>query len=112
MVNRPKVLGTTFETEVVRYLREHGHVLAERRALAGTADRGDIAGTPFVWECKNTKALDFAGGLDELTKEIANDGVAEYGFLVVKRRRKSTADAYAVMSLSQLCRILEALKGV
>ncbi len=105
MVNRPKRLGTEFETDVVRYLREHGAPLAERRALAGSADRGDVAGTEYVWECKNTASIDLAGGITEMLQETQNAGV-DYGFLVVKRRRKSTADAYAVMPLSQLCQLL------
>ena len=105
MVNRPKRLGTSWETEVVRYLREHGAPLAERRALAGSADKGDIAGTEYVWELKNTAKIDLAGGIAETLQESQNAGV-RHGFLVVKRRRKSTADAYAVMPLSQLCEIL------
>lgn len=105
MVNKPKRLGTEWETDVVRYLQEHGAPLAERRALSGSADRGDIAGTEYVWECKNTASIDLAGGIAETLQETSNAG-ADYGFLIVKRRRKSTADAYAVMPLSQLCRLL------
>lgn len=106
MVNRPKILGTQFETDVVRYLHDHGYPQAERRALAGIVDKGDIINAgPFTWECKNTKSIDLAGGMDELQQEIANAST-EYGFLIVKRRRKSTADAYAVMSLEQLCTLL------
>ena len=105
MVNRPKRLGTEWETDVVRYLREHGAPLAERRALSGSADRGDVAGTEYVWECKNTAAIDLASGITETMQETQNAG-ARFGFLIVKRRRKSTADAYAVMPLSQLCELL------
>lgn len=105
MVNRPKIKGTQWETDVVNYLQEHGAPLAERRALSGSADRGDIAGTEYVWECKNTQSIDLSSGINETLQEARNAGV-EYGFLVVKRRRKSTADAYAVMPLSQLVKIL------
>ncbi len=57
MVNRPKDIGTRFETSVVRYLRESGFPGAERRALAGAADLGDITGCPgIVWECKAGQA--------------------------------------------------------
>ena len=105
MVNKPKRLGTSFETDVVRYLQAHGAPLAERRALAGSADRGDVAGTEYVWECKNTASIDLAGGITEMLQESQTAGV-ELGFLVVKRRRKSTGDAYAVMPLEQLCRML------
>jgi hypothetical protein len=105
MVNRPKRLGTSWETDVVRYLQAHGAPLAERRALAGSADRGDVAGTEYVWECKNTASIDLASGINETLQETQNAGV-KYGFLVVKRRRKSTADAYVVMTLKQICEML------
>jgi hypothetical protein len=105
VVNRPKIKGTQFETDVVRYLQTHGAPLAERRALAGSADRGDVAGTEYVWECKNTQTIDLAGGITETLQETQNAG-AKFGFLVVKRRRKSTADAYVVMTLSQICDML------
>ena len=92
----------------MRYLREHGYPKAERRALAGGADLGDIvnAGQGLVWECKNTQRLDFATGLDETKVEIANADAA-FGFLIVKRRRKSTGEAYAVMTLEALCALLK-----
>jgi hypothetical protein len=64
-----------------------------------------VAGTEYVWECKNTASIDLAGGVTETLQEVENAKV-QYGFLIVKRRRKSTADAYAVMPLSQLCRML------
>ena len=106
MVNKPKVIGTRWETDVVRYLREHGYKEAERRALAGGVDMGDIVNAgPFVWECKATKSIDLAGGLDETKAETINADAA-FGFLIVKRRRKSTGEAYAVMTLEQLCHLL------
>ena len=109
-MNRPKRLGTAFEVAVVAFLNEHGYPHAERRALAGANDRGDIAGTPYVWECKNLKTLDLAGGIDETKQEIANAN-ALFGFLIVKRRRKSTGEAYAVMTLEQLCAILREMEA-
>lgn len=45
---RPKDIGTADETAVVRYLRERGWVGAERRALRGGHDCGDITGLPGV----------------------------------------------------------------
>ena len=46
MTNRPKAIGTAAETAVVRYLAAHGFPAAERRALHGATDLGDITGTP------------------------------------------------------------------
>lgn len=108
MVNKPKILGTSFEVDVCAFLREHGFPLAERRAQEGKNDRGDVAGTPHVFECKNLKSIDLAGGMDELKGELSNAGT-EFGFLIVKRRRKSTGEAYACMTLEQLTRLLERL---
>ena len=110
MVNRPKIAGTRFETDVCNYLREHGFPLAERRALSGGLDKGDIVNAVHTYECKATKSIDLAAGLKETEIERTNAGT-EFGFLIVKRRQKSTADAYAVMTLDQLCVILERLSG-
>lgn len=109
MTNKPKILGTTWETAVVNYLRDRLYPNAERRALSGGLDKGDIINAgPYVWECKNTKEISLASGMDEVNVEISNAKV-EFGFLIVKRRRKSTGDAYAVMSLQQLCDLLQSV---
>lgn len=41
MANKSKAKGTKGETKVVRYLQEHG-IEAQRRALAGSKDVGDV----------------------------------------------------------------------
>jgi Holliday junction resolvase len=106
LVNRPKIKGTRFETDVVNFLKMQGWPEAERRALAGGTDKGDIINAgPYTWEAKATKAIDLAGGVDELKQEIEN-AQTRYGFLIVKRRNKSTSEAYAVMTLEQLCEML------
>ena len=61
MANPSKAKGTAWETAVVDYLRANGHPHAERRALSGNTDRGDIAGVPgVVIECKNAKTMALA----------------------------------------------------
>lgn len=78
--------GTAAETATVNYVRTRGWPYAERRALSGANDRGDIAGIPdVVIEVKAAKAITLAAWLDELTQEIDNDG-ADIGWLVIKRR--------------------------
>ena len=95
--------GTRFEQALCDYLNAHGFEYAERRALRGTNDRGDIAGIPgVVIEAKATKTIDLAGAMDELTKEIANAHAAR-GYLVVKRRNKNIDQSYVVCSLRQWC---------
>jgi hypothetical protein len=94
---RPKDIGTATETAVVNYLREHGWPSAERRALAGTYDLGDIIGTPGIcWEIKGGKAAETAGDgqvgvwLAETNRERDNAN-ADYGVLVMKRKACGTA---------------------
>lgn len=91
MVNRSKNIGTAGERAVVAYLREHGFPHAERRALAGAEDRGDITGTPgIVWEVKAGRAAETAADglvadwLHETQRERDNARAA-YGVLVLKR---------------------------
>lgn len=57
MVNRPKDKGTWAETRVTEFLRDNGWPYAERRALAGVTDKGDITGCPgLVFEVKYANA--------------------------------------------------------
>ena len=98
--------GTAFESEVVSLLREFGFEYAERRALQGARDRGDIAGIPrVVFECKATKVLDLAGAVDEAEVERQNDG-AELGVAVLKRRMRPASSAYAVLPLGAFADLL------
>jgi len=105
--------GTRWESAVVALLQAAGWPHAERRALAGTRDRGDIAGVPgLVVEAKNAARLDLAGWLAEAQQERANDG-AEYGVVWVKRKGKAAAkDGYVVMDGETFVRLLAAALGV
>jgi hypothetical protein len=91
-VNRPKAIGTAAETAVVRYLQANGFPNAERRALRGTADAGDIAGTPALcWSVKGGAQAEQASDLDiarwmvELATQCGH-ARADLGLLVTKRR--------------------------
>ena len=108
-MSRNKQKGTSFETLVADFLKHNGFRYAERRALAGTNDKGDITGTPgIVWECKNQKTMNLAGWLDETMIETANAN-ADYGILVAKRRGKGNpAEQYAVMPLGMIVELLKA----
>ena len=56
-MSRSKDIGTRAEAAVVRYLCANGWANAERRALRGSADWGDVTGTPgLVWEVKGGDA--------------------------------------------------------
>lgn len=83
MSNPGKVAGTRAETATVRYLREHGWPMAERRTLTGKADKGDINSHPYlVWEVKSG-VLHAPEMLRETEVERRNAG-ARFGILVVK----------------------------
>lgn len=100
-MNPSKRKGTAFETAVVRYLQANGHPNAERRALTGNQDRGDIANIPdFALECKAVQSIALAQFIDEATREAINAG-ARYGAAIIKRRQKPVDQAYVVMTLEQ-----------
>ena len=91
-MNRSKDIGTKGETAVVRVIRPRGFPHAERRALHGTHDLGDITGTPgIVW---SVKAGDTARGASDAkveewlnrAEELRVHAVADIAVLVLARR--------------------------
>lgn len=109
-MSREKAKGTAAESAVVRALRDFGWRHAERRALHGTHDLGDITGLdPRVCiEVKDHARLDLAGWLDEANKEKRN-AHAEVGAVWAKRRGKSSAENwYVLMDGEQFMHLLNA----
>lgn len=102
-----KQRGTAAETAFVNYLRTEDFPHAERRAMNGSKDRGDVAGViGTVFEVKNCKTLDLAGWVRELEAEMANDGAC-YGAVIHKRRGKGNpGDWYATLPVSVLVTLL------
>lgn len=90
--------GTAWESAIVDFLTRHGFPHAERRALNGALDKGDIAGIPgVVIEAKNCKTITLGAFVDEANRERDN-AAACIGVAWVKRRGKaSAADGYVVM---------------
>jgi len=109
-MNRSKIKGTSAETAVVNYMRGEGFPHAERRALAGNSDRGDLAGVPgLVVEIKNCAKTELAAWVDEARIEQTNDR-ADLGVVWHKRRGKgSPADWFVTMSGAQFTDILRQL---
>lgn len=109
MVNRSKIKGTAWESQIVDYLRTRGWPHVERRALAGNADRGDLAGLPgVVIEAKSCARLELAAWLDEAEVEKRNDK-ADVGLVWFKRKgRTSPGAGYVLMSGEQLVSLLHA----
>lgn len=99
--------GTAWESTVVGYLRGRGWTYAERRALSGHADRGDVAGVPgVVIEAKATKRVELAAFLDQAAVEAGHDG-ADLGVVWLKRRgRASAGDGFVVMDGHTFTRLL------
>ena len=78
--------GTKWETSIVDYLHTKGLPHAERRALHGTHDLGDISGIPgIVIEAKNQARHSWAEWLDEAVEETRNAS-ADVGVVWAHRR--------------------------
>lgn len=96
-MNRSKQIGTSAETAVVQYARLNGFGNAERRALHGTMDLGDVLMSPgFIVEVKGGQLaeqlhyVDMVRWVEELRTEQENSstvfGHPVAGMLVTKRR--------------------------
>jgi hypothetical protein len=106
-VSAARAKGTAAETAVVRFLQANGYPHAERRALAGSQDRGDIAGIPgLVVEVKNAARTELAAWVDEAIDEslVGHNGmdasgrVTDIGVVWHKRRGKGhPGDWYVTM---------------
>lgn len=112
-MSKSKAKGTAAETAVVNYLREQGFEQAERRALNGVADRGDIAGVVgTVIEVKNCARMELAGWLAEAAAEADNDG-ARLGVVWHKRRGKgSPGDWFVTMDGATFTKMLREYLGI
>jgi len=125
-VSRSKQKGTAWETAIVRYLNDHGFPNAERRALSGTQDRGDIAGitahhdalraayglgdvlgrSGVCVEAKNCSATSLGAWMDEAIAEQANGG-ADYAVVWHHRRGKaSPGDGFVTMTGAAWVRLI------
>lgn len=89
------------------FLRLNGFPYAERRALAGALDLGDITGIPgFVGEVKDCKTMTLAEWVGELNVEMAN-AKCDVGSVIHKRRGKTDVGQwYATMPVTVLVRLL------
>ena len=109
-MSRSRQKGTSFERQVVEYLRSAlGDDGIERRAQSGANDRGDVAGLHImglrcVVECKNKQRMELAQWVDEAEAEKGNDDAA-FSFVAHKRRgcgEKSMGGTYVTCTLETL----------
>lgn len=83
-MSRSKDKGTRAETAVVEYASHSGFPYADRLALKGSLDRGDVGWCPgIVSEVKDDKSFDFGGWLRE-TEAEKRHAKAQHAFLIVK----------------------------
>jgi hypothetical protein len=109
---RPKDIGTRAESMTVAYLRENGFAQAERRALHGNTDLGDITGIPDVVievkggeAAKNASVGQINAWLEETETERLNAG-ADIGILVVQRRQQNVRNWWAVVTVQTHQRLM------
>jgi hypothetical protein len=104
-VSKSRATGTRWESAIVTYLQSRGWPHAERRALRGAHDRGDVAGiVGIVIEAKSAARVELAAWLDEATRET---GAGERGAVWFKRRGKSSpADGFVLMDGDTFVRLL------
>lgn len=106
-----KAKGTLAESAAANYLKFQGWPHAERRALCGSVDRGDITGTPgVVWEVKAGTTLCIPEWLRETEAERVN-AKADYGVLVVKPKGVGTGNVDRWWSLMPLYQMTALLRG-
>lgn len=101
--------GTLAETALVKFLASHGFPHAERRALHGTEDKGDITGTVgLAWEVKNHKTYQIPAWVKEALVEAQN-AKADYGLLVIKPNRvgvSNVEDWWVVLPVGSAVQLL------
>ena len=96
-MSKNKAKGTAFESAIVAYLQANGFATAERRAMRGNRDAGDIAGVAnLAIEAKNHKAMDLGTWMGEAKVGARNAGVERF-VVWHKRRQHSVADSYVTM---------------
>ena len=102
-----RAAGTRWETEIVRALVDAGWPNAERRRLAGSEDKGDIAGVIGVCiEAKNTNRLDLAGAMKEARREGFNAGAVVSVAWLKRRGKQSAEDGYVVLDGATFMQLL------
>lgn len=109
MSNPSKQRGTAWESSICTYLLAEGFPV-ERRALAGSADKGDIAGLPVAVEAKNVKATTLAAWVDEADAEAINARAPLGGVVWHHRRGRAHPSAgFVTMSGATFVRLMRAI---
>lgn len=98
MSNVNKAKGTSWETLAAGFLNEYG--LDAERTGSANADKGDIHAGEWTIEAKAEARIDLPGYLRQLADAVGRRGAYDFKSVVmVKNRRHSVRDGYAVMSI-------------
>jgi hypothetical protein len=117
MSNRNKAQGTTFETEILKYLRPRGFTKAYRPAVKGSYDTGDINGIrsdtrQAIVQCKHVRKFALSEWLNATEGQASQEEVGgdALPILVVKRPgigAKTSGKHYAILTLEELVSLLQ-----
>lgn len=109
MVNRSKQRGTAAESAVVACLQANGFPAAERRALAGANDKGDVGGiSNTVIEVKDCARQELAAWLDEAAQEAVNARARIYAVWHKRKKKGDPKRWYVTTDGEVFLRLLEA----
>jgi len=109
MTTPEKARGSQWERDVAKYFQSRGFDVERRYGAGMQYDKGDLRGlTGWTLECKNLKSITLSSIMDETATEMANANTP-FGAAIIKRRRKSTSEAYVVMSLDNFVLLCEHL---
>lgn len=120
MTNASKAKGSRFEREVLDFIRGR-HQKAERLALVGEKDEGDLAHPSgpwtFILEAKNEKKIDLARYANEATREAHNYSAARGGVptlpaAVISRPRRGVDESYVLIPLDRFLDLTEWIDSV
>ncbi|SDH17772.1 hypothetical protein SAMN05421505_11274 [Sinosporangium album] len=96
---RSKRLGTTFESAVVKFLKNAFRHVRRNGNRFGAKDRGDLAGVPnWTLQLKNTRDTRWGPWFEATAEQAANAGTRWWA-VIRKTRGKSTEQALFVMPL-------------
>lgn len=108
MANKNGRKGSLFETGVMKWFRDKGHI-AERLTKAGAKDEGDlyviVAGQTYILELKNRKKIDLPSFWGEAIVEAENYAKARGlprvppSFVIVKRRNHGIEKSWVIQDL-------------
>ena len=106
-MSKSRAKGTAAESAVVTYLQANGFPHAERRALAGVNDRGDVSGLPgVVIEVKSCVRQELAAWIDEAEVERKNASASVAAVWHKRRGKGSPAQWFVTMTGEQFVNLI------